>query len=405
MNLIEATLILVTMGAGIAGGFTAPAGWLLPRPGSADGWCARAAVGGTDHVTDDDEGAKFDAEMRRIEQLRAELDAKGSPFKITGDTTKEEIVAQVRDSFLAPYADEIARQIQPCVRMTLEEAPLDELPLGGSRLDGPPDLPAELEWPSWSPPHMAGRRSLGDVFAGVLSRLRGKKAPEKEPVTVKLDFMAQIRVADLAAAGESVLGQEGVLYFFHDIDNAPFGPEERQGSRVCFWPGPVDSLRRAPQTELPPGTPRYALECPPTVPHRMDFRRGWRVPRAAVEDMDIDNTEQCWCFDKLETALSGKELDWDRILDIAGEVQPPGLWHSCELLHRGLNIGDDLPEGVTVEDIDAGEGEWRLLLQLDGHDEIARDWHWGDGCLYFCMKQQDLETKRFDRVVCVMQAM
>jgi uncharacterized protein YwqG len=353
---------------------------------------------------DDDAGARFDARMRQIAQLHAELDAKGSPFEVRASSSKEEILEQVAKSLLAPHVDDIARGMRPCTRLTLEAAALDGLPLGGSRLGGPPDLPPDFEWPTWSPPRPLEDGAFGPFFRWVRGRLGGGSVQEGVHTPVKLAFIGQIRVSDLAAAGEPVLGDEGVLYFFFDTFNAGGCPDEQEGHRVCFWAGPTERLSRHPQRELPTDTPRFTVEDPPSVPHRIAFRPGWRAARNDLGEIDYDSEEKKWCFGKLEDALSGKQLDWDRVLDVPGQVQQ-GLWRSCELIHRGLGYGDDLPDDVTDADIEAGEAEWRLLLQLDGHDEIAPEWWWNDGCLYFCIKQQDLEAKRFDRVVCVKQGM
>ena len=51
--------------------------------------------------------------------------------------------------------------------------------------------------------------------------------------------------------------------------------------------------------------------------------------------------------------------------------------------------------------------KWRLLFQLDSQSSLEKrkwDWIWGDaGKIYFCIRDEDLKAKSFDKVAFEMQ--
>lgn len=108
-----------------------------------------------------------------------------------------------------PYglARKLARAVRPCVTASSTRCPDDQIPVGGSKFCGRPDVPDGFEWP-----HQDG-----------------------EPCW----FIAQFRMADVARLDTVYqLPRSGVLSFFYHDHQGTAGP----GSRVFHFPG--QSLER-----------------------------------------------------------------------------------------------------------------------------------------------------------------
>jgi uncharacterized protein YwqG len=84
-------------------------------------------------------------------------------------------------------------------------------------------------------------------------------------------------------------------------------------------------------------------------------------------------------------------------------VQGDDMELQCQLASHGLYCGDssgyDDPRAGALE---AGAGDWRLLLQLDSDDDVRV--MWGDaGMIYFWIREQDARANAFDRAWLVLQ--
>jgi uncharacterized protein YwqG len=73
------------------------------------------------------------------------------------------------------------------------------------------------------------------------------------------------------------------------------------------------------------------------------------------------------------------------------------------LASNGLFFGDASGyEDPRAKELEAGVGEWRLLLQIDTDDDL--DLMWGDcGMLYFCVKEQEARVGNFENCWVVLQ--
>lgn len=254
-----------------------------------------------------------------------------------------------------------------------------------SRLGGEPALPQSLDWP-----------------------VRANGRP--------LSFLAQIALADVPRLRNLSLPDQGWLWFFYDErgdteDGGPWGydPDDRDGHRVLFWQGSADNLvtrSRPPQGNVP------AFQ-----PTSVRIEQGWSVPDLAEPQMQNLNSRleasdggsyaYFTDYSVFRDALAGSNVERPRH-HLGGwpEIIQNPMQMECQYVTNGIYLGDssgyDDPRTSALQE---GIEDWVLLLQLDTDDEESGPgWMWGDcGMLYFWIRQQDLEARRFDRTWCILQ--
>lgn len=234
-----------------------------------------------------------------------------------------------------------------------------------SKFGGVPDLPSETPWPTHN----------------------------EQP----LDFLAQCRLADLGRLGPACgLQADGMLYFFHSLDQQPGGYEviDRGSWRVLFAAGEVMP------SERPTGPQRGALEEQAIefseAPSMLSIRQ--------LETIGVRLTDP-----EFEAYLSLREpLDGDQPLhrmfghpdSVSQDVR-----HVCEVISRGYDYSPATLSEPTVRSVSREHlDEWVLLLQLDTFKQTTGHVTWGDGGrLYFMIKRSDLAAHNFDDVWAVIQ--
>ena len=91
----------------------------------------------------------------------------------------------------------------------------DKLPAGASKLLGNPDVWDGFEWP----------------------------AIEQDGEMYDLTFMCQINCADAVLFDtEGLLPKTGMLYFFYDLDEMPWTPDNQNAARVLYYNGNLSDL-------------------------------------------------------------------------------------------------------------------------------------------------------------------
>ena len=279
---------------------------------------------------------------------------------------REEVIRLVEDSGLS-CAEEILNTLRPSLRIYAEQGEIAAMPVGASRMGGMPDLPDEIAWPSWLPPKARDNR---------------RKA---------LDFIAQINLEEVCNfdLGHN-LPEEGMLYFFYDIENFTWGydPNDRGSSRVIFFKGPMEKLKR----RLAPGV------SPDTHACMLSFEQDWTVKDTF--DIEVDEIDS---FECLVDELQGDSETIHRLFGQPQTIQDD-MEVECQLVTNGIYCGT--AEGYDSEeakDFIAGADDWRLLLQVDT-DEDNPGWMWGDcGRLYFWIKESDLDNLNFDNTWLISQ--
>ncbi|MCW1928691.1 YwqG family protein [Bhargavaea beijingensis] len=256
-------------------------------------------------------------------------------------TWRENLEANGLAEFIAP----LSGLAKPGFALAKEDA-AGTLAPGASKFGGAPDLPPDMEPPS----------------------------KDGKPLTL----IAQLNLSDAALAGNArPLPASGVLSFFYDTEEQPWGGEEgdRSGWKVLYFEDPADLERREVPEEVM--LPEFAAS----------FRAQETLDTDAVFDMDFDDETGETIFELLEEGAPHH-----RVLGHPFAVQNPVF---TEVAHYCGGVADWDEAEKAAED-------YVLLLQMDSDDDL--DAVWGDlGMLYFCIRKDDLAEKRFDRTQMVMQ--
>lgn len=277
----------------------------------------------------------------------------------------EEFRKIIRASQFSSVADKLEKEIELSIRLKTTSKAADGV--GASRFGGVPDLPAEIDWPTWE---------------GIKTGSKWRKC-EGGP----LGFLAQINLASLPNVATG-LPRSGMLYFFYDIEAQPWGfdPQDRDGHRVIYSSRATESLapRTAPRNL--DGHPFQSVKLEafaelllPDIPESVDI---------APEDMDA--------YQSLRDALIGRWGETHHRLLGYPQIIQNDMRSECQLVSNGIYCGD----GTADHDPRAAallrdSADWRLLLQIDS-DEDGPGWMWGDaGRLYYWIRRQDLAALNF----------
>ena len=268
---------------------------------------------------------------------------------------------------LGRHAEALLGLAAPSLRLRPQPQPGGPLPLGATKLGGRPDLPSGWSWP------------------------RGWET--------SLSFIAQLNLAAITSHTEvqQVLPRAGLLAFFYDADQQPWGfdPRDRDGFKVGF---------------IAPGIPLRRAEFPADLPDDGRYREVGLVaePRLTYAPWESFAVEQLGLSDG-ERLAYGQALADDhpdqvihRLLGHPDPVQGD-MQLECQLASSGIYVGDARGQhDPRAAPLRAGAAEWRLLLQVDSDD--AAGMLWGDvGRIYYWIRAQDLAARRFDRAWLVLQ--
>ena len=276
---------------------------------------------------------------------------------------------------LESLRERIEASVAPCVLLHPEPDPHGHV---RTRLGGAPLLDPTAEWP------------------------RSDRGP--------LSFVGQLDFRELRAAhrGELPLPDDGILTFFYDVEEQPWGydPAQASGFALLYAPDPA----RAIEVEIPDGAIPFDAE-----------------PLAATPAISIpwpgDHAIASW--DREDRAL-GERPPWERayarfaehfVLTQGGGIpalrqqvggHPQWLQSdgrmTAELASSGVHAGGD-PRAWRSADLRRAEAEierWTVLWQLKPEDDRFT---WVDlGTLYVLIRDEDLRSRRFDRAWVVFQS-
>jgi uncharacterized protein YwqG len=290
---------------------------------------------------------------------------------------RDDAVALLRNSRLAKRSARIEPHLAPLLRIRAKrDRSADDALI--SRFAGSGVLPRGATWPVWD----EGRP--------------GSEGPKP------LDFLALIRLADVSAHA-SLLGLpgQGALMFFCDMAQrkGSYWPEARGGWSILYAENEEELEIAEDESVYRPHPSRLTFELEYVLPE--DIR---------VETGDDDLT----CFGHQEyqrvyEILRGFDNEEQSIHQLCG---PPAdvqhsLFHECQLISNGVICGcpeDFESQRERIDELEAGVKDWRLLLQIDS-DRSGPNWTWGDmGRLYFCIRDDDLAARRFEKSWCAEQS-
>lgn len=257
---------------------------------------------------------------------------------------------------LGKFADSLVGMARPSVRLIADSAaPVNDR---GSRLGGPPDLPASTTWPR-----------NGD-----------------DP----LSFIAQVSLADVAPhESEGLLPRDGLLSFFYDAvtQNAwGFDPADGGSAAVIYTPASATTERREPPADL----------SDEGVFKTIGLRPQAELTFAPWESFDVErlgmSRDEGFAYAEL---FDDQDDMIHRLLGHPDPVQGD-MQVECQLVTNGLYCGDSTGyEDPRAKELRDGAAEWRLLMQVDSQDEA--DMMWGDvGRLYYWIRHSDLLARDWD---------
>ncbi len=283
---------------------------------------------------------------------------------------KSQILQLIQKNNLTDFADRIMTASKPAIHISKVET--QECVIGASRLGGLPDIPTDFQW---------------------VSR-------EDFP----LSFLAQINCADLQGfASAKNLPSSGMLYFFYDVFDQPWGfdPNDRGSSAIIYYP----STKNLIPASFPEGTNLYNewLFSSSAIQFRevlslpsyesLPFEK-LAIPRNSVDDYVnfIDDVN------KLRAANEPIHQMFGHSTNIQGDMQL-----ECQLTSHGINCGDASGYNDPIaKDLEVGAADWLLLLQLDTDDDL--EMLWGDmGRLYFWIRESSLQSKSFKEAWTILQ--
>jgi len=236
--------------------------------------------------------------------------------------------------------------------------------MGQSKFGGQPDLPSDFDWP--------------EGHDGV-----------------PLAFLCQLNLAALNIPKPSPLPASGLLYFFYEAKEQPWGfePEDKGQWKVIYIAKQVGLWGK----DIPEDLPEGCLFAPIFLKSQVEVT----LPDGSDEGicaLGLSQPVKEIYTDALENWY-GKE-PWHRLL---GNPQPiqAAMQIECEMVANGIDPASGYNH-PNIASIASGAQQWRLLLQLDSDAETGMTW--GDGGrLYFWIRQQDLKIRNFDDVWLILQ--
>lgn len=241
-----------------------------------------------------------------------------------------------------------------------------DIPIGASKLGGLPDLPPTIKYPSY--------------HNGYLSFLGQFNMEEVKPFDK-----------------EDLLPDRGIIYFFYDVVEQPWGfeKEDKDCFKVFYFDGDKSELTRTPYPEV---TEDYY----PLVVYKIEFEKLLSFPEEAVGvELSEDESENYLEF--RDEIMHAENED--------GEDEETVPMHY--LLGHPFNIQNDVFEELVYyeheekfewdsEEVRSQSSNMVLLFQMDSDDDV--EVMFGDsGMIYFCIDHEDLVNKRFDRTKFILQ--
>lgn len=249
------------------------------------------------------------------------------------------------------------------IRISTREVPEAEIKLGQSKIGGHPDLPRDQSW---------------------FSEDNGKS----------LSFVAQINLGETEPFDRSGrLPARGILYFFYSAEQEAWGfdPKDKDKFKVFYFDGDLTQLERV---EVPPDLPEHALfrSC------KVSFTSAVSLPSWESDILNgvfTDEEQDTY----LELTIEGQMT---KLLGYADSIQGD-MEEECQMVTNGLYVGDTTGHNdPRAEELRKDAANWILLFQLDSIDKAGM--MWGDlGRVYFWMKKEDLESRKFEKSWCVLQ--
>lgn len=306
-------------------------------------------------------------------------------------------IATLREQIHAFQLDRLEEKIvslaQPSIRMTRTPIRDDSLPMGASKLGGHPDLPPNFQWQYYG----------------------------AKPLT----FIGQFKLSELTPHDTlGVLPPHGMLYFFYQADEMPWGQsEEREGWQVVYI---VDENAPLVRTAHPTYQGEWGMT--DALPaHRIAFLGALSLP-AFLSDAHADFDHDSMSISKEWTEeqrrwSSGYEVYW-KLLELSTR-EPYHFWlghprliqyyirwdvGKWSVVTQNQNIMSQKNtksneyhySDEQIAHILSAMTKWQFLFQIDTDDSLGLTGIYG-GTLYVYIPKTSLATKRFEDCWTIMQ--
>jgi uncharacterized protein YwqG len=294
--------------------------------------------------------------------------------------SRDELKRKLAEAGLDHVAREIVQLARPCYRIERTLTLEGNIPIGASKFGGSPDVPAGFSWP----------------------QIEGRKGPEA------MEFVGQIRLADLPKPHPEPVPGEGLLSFF-----------TRWSEGRVFYNSEEAVLQRTegPNPPAPPAPSGFWQRVKTELKRKPEARHTYRACtlRFAHEISPPDGTSSTIKALKLSDAEAETYIELcletpkGRIQSDTAKHQMFGhadpvqneMEFECDFLRVGQEVRWDLPQERFI----AAARDWVLLLQVDTDDyKEGPGWMWGDaGMVYFWIHRDDLAARAFDRTIAIEQ--
>lgn len=275
----------------------------------------------------------------------------------------DEYVELLEDAGLGHRVDALVAAMLPSVRLVPSAwEPDTDTPV--SRISGPPDLPADMAWPT-------------------------------NPAGTHLAFVAQIDLAAMpTGVTAGVLPAAGWLHAFYDTDTNPWGmhPTDRGGWALTYTaPGTPLTRRPPPDTH----THTYTSDTPAALEPRIETTAAdlFTAIRTAIPQSEQQQYIDAM-FD-LEMDLNDLDEPLHRLLGHYDPIQGSDPTMQAQLASNGLDTTGNPKADPRYPDLAHGATDWRLVLQIDSDHTTGVSF--GDsGRISYWMRTDDLAQGNWD---------
>jgi hypothetical protein len=294
---------------------------------------------------------------------------------IVHPTWSPDPLAALRDvvaELLPRRAPDLLARFDPAIRLvTTTVASDDDLPLGASRLNGRPDVPAGFAWPRWPGP---------------------TNPADGPPGPGALSFLAQINLAELPRLPNRLLPPDGWLLFFADLHRSAFlEPEDCAAQRVVYVPADAAITRHEPPggdagPGLTDGCYPEHIGCGP--PAAVRFEVVTSAPFASLIGAlaELDEPARTQLHDLVHAGKARQA--WHQLVGEPNPIQGDPILSALATANPRSRPGATEEECAAA--IREESARWRSLLQLD------LGW---DGRIWFLVRSDHLAARTFDHTL------
>ncbi len=272
----------------------------------------------------------------------------------------------LKENNLAQLEGVLTEMAEPCIYGSLSAV---ESSRGKSKIGGVPDMAEHFIWP----------------------------VHKDKPLT----FVAQINLSEIK---HELLPNEGMLYFFYDLEAWGFDPDDAGFIKVIYENSLAELQPvRLPEMEVPV---LFGLKTKKLTPHtfqerRIKFYNGYSIPssedKRLAKFLEDDKVCDAYCDAKEKLTPTVQMFGYPN------PVQGDMMQMECQLVTHGIYCGDASGyEKPRALELAPGQDDWVLLFQLGEDPET--DMLWGDaGFIYYWIRRQDLQDGHFHKAWLILQ--